>query len=118
VQIRPETYHPLSQRNSGETKSTCTITALSDIWINFRVARNPSRVDVKRGDHFLQADIIVPNPRFADNRVDLRSVRHYGVSWMLSGFGLAQLPYVIGLRSHGVESYVCSDDKLSLTHER
>src|SRR5712692_11474253 len=23
---------------------------------NFRVARNPSRIDAKRGDHFLQAD--------------------------------------------------------------
>jgi len=51
-------------------------------------------------------------------QVDLRSVRHYGVSWMLSGFRLAQLPYAIGLRSHGVESYICFDDKLSLTHER
>jgi hypothetical protein len=27
------------------------------MWNYFRVARNPSRIDVKRGDHFLQADI-------------------------------------------------------------
>lgn len=44
-------------------------------------------------------------------------VRHYGVSWVLSGFRLAQLPYAIGVRSHGVESYLCFDE-LSLTHER
>jgi hypothetical protein len=37
---------------------------------------------------------------------------------MLSGFRLAQPPYAIGLRSHDVESYICFDDKLSLTHER
>ena len=51
-------------------------------------------------------------------QVDLRSVRHYGVSQMLSAFRLAQFPYAIGLHSHGVESYICFDDKLSLTHER
>ena len=27
---------------------------------NFTLARNPSRVDAKRGDHFLQADLSVP----------------------------------------------------------
>ena len=27
----------------------------------FRLARNPPRVDVKRGDHFLQANLSLPN---------------------------------------------------------
>jgi len=30
---------------------------LSGIWIDFRVARNPSRAAVKRVDHFLEADL-------------------------------------------------------------
>jgi hypothetical protein len=62
---------------------------------------------------------IVPNSRFADNTSSGFAIgKTLRVSWMLSGFRLARLPYAIGLRSHGVESYICFDDKLSLTHER
>jgi hypothetical protein len=43
-------------RGSAEVR----LMRLPGIWIYLRVARNPSRVDLERGDNFLQADLSVP----------------------------------------------------------
>jgi hypothetical protein len=31
-----------------------------EYWVGFRVRRDPSRIDAKHGDHFLQADFSLP----------------------------------------------------------
>jgi hypothetical protein len=41
----------------------------------FRLARNPSRTDAQRGDHFLQADLYIQTYRYRSREDVLESLR-------------------------------------------